>query len=246
MKASETEKRRGVWLNFAIAGAVVVGLSLSISQMVPKSHPIRALRHLDERKAQEAKPIQGAPFGAVEATVQNPTSADMKPDLTADSPPPNRAGGELADWDGTYQSLTFETLTDYRIREPNWTEMDDPAYIATLNLEEQIPAQIRAMDGKKIEIQGFMLPLELSDDTLRTFMLLENQMACCFGAIPRLNQWVYVTIPEQKKVKANQDVLVTLFGTLRVGPEFDQEMLTGIYHLDLERVKVAERKLSEF
>jgi hypothetical protein len=69
-------------------------------------------------------------------------------------------------------------------------------------------------------------------------MLLENQMACCFGAVPRLNEWVYITVPEQKKIRAHQDVLVTLFGTLRVGPEFDHEMLTGIYHLKLERIQV--------
>lgn len=238
MKASETEKRHGMWMNFAIAGVVVVGLSLGISQMVPKSHPIRALRNLTERTAQAPKPIQGAPLGTVEATVHAPTGADMKSDSTAGSLSANRASGETTDRNGTYQLLTFDTLTNYRIKEPNWTKMDDPAYIATLNLNEQIPAPIRAIDSKKVEIQGFMLPLEVSDDTLRSFMLLENQMACCFGAVPRLNEWVYITVPEQKKIRAHQDVLVTLFGTLRVGPEFDHEMLTGIYHLKLERIQV--------
>ena len=238
MKASETEKRRGVWMNFAIAGAVVVGLSLGISQMVPKSHPIRALRNLNERTAQAPKPIQGAPLGTVEATVHAPTGADMKSDSTAGSLSPNRASGETTDRNGPYQLLTFDTLTNYRIKEPNWTKMDDPAYIATLNLNEQIPAPIRAIDSKKVEIQGFMLPLEVSDDTLRSFMLLENQMACCFGIAPRINEVIYVESSKKQKIRAVMDTPITVFGKLSVGQEFRKDlMLVGVYQLELDEVK---------
>ncbi len=142
----------------------------------------------------------------------------------------------------TYQSLTFNMLTSYPFREPNWAKMDDPAYIASLNLDEQISSQIKAMNGKKVEIQGFMLPLDMSGDNLRTFMLLKDQMACCYGNIPRLNEWVYVRVPTKKKINIHQDVLVTLLGRLRVGAKFEGEVLTGIYHLELDRIQIDQKE----
>ena len=63
MKQLKTKKRRSSWLHFAITGTVVVGLSLGISQMLPKSHPIRALRGLSGGSNSDSKPfeVQGRP-----------------------------------------------------------------------------------------------------------------------------------------------------------------------------------------
>lgn len=209
MKTPRTKNRRGVWLNVAMVGAVVVGLSLGAFQLLPESHPMRALRSVDERTDQALEPtsVQGASFKTE-----------------------------------THQSLTFNMLTGYPFREPNWAKMEDPAYIASLNLDEQISPEIQAMDGKQVEIQGFMLPLDMSEGNLRTFMLLKDQMACCFGNIPRLNEWVYVRIPNKKKVEVHQDIPITLFGTLRVGAKFEREVLTGIYHLELDRIQIAQKE----
>ena len=60
--------------------------------------------------------------------------------------------------------------------------MDDPAYIATLNLDEGIPLQIKALNGAKIEIEGFMLPLEGEVDNL--------QLLCCLKT-----KWRAVSVP---------------------------------------------------
>ena len=209
MQTSKTKDRRRRWLNFAMVSAVVVGLSLGAFQLLPESHPMRALRGINERTDQtiESSTVQRAP-SATEA----------------------------------YQSLTFNMLTGYPFREPNWAKMEDPAYIASLNLDEQISPEIQAMDSKKVEIQGFMLPLDMSEGNLRTFMLLKDQMACCFGNIPRLNEWVYVRIPKKKKIGVHQDIPITLFGTLRVGAKFEREVLTGIYHLELDRIQIAQKE----
>ena len=209
MKTAKTKNRRSMWLNLAMVSAVVVGLSLGAFQLLPESHPMRALRSTSGGTDQASEPgtVQGA---------QSPTE--------------------------TYQVLTFNMLTSYPFREPNWAKMDDPAYIASLKLDEQISPRIQAMDGKRVEIEGFMLPLDMSEGNLRTFMLLRDQMACCFGNMPRLNEWVYVRVPKNKKVSVHQDVWVTLLGTLRVGAKFESEVLTGIYHLELDRLQVAQKE----
>ena len=209
MKTSKTKNRRSRWLNFAMVSAVVVGLSLGAFQLLPESHPMRALRGASGGTDQASEPgaVRGAPL---------PTE--------------------------THQVLTFDVLTSYPFREPNWAKMDDPAYIASLNLDEQISPELQAMDGKQVEIQGFMLPLDMSEGNLRTFMLLKDQMACCFGNIPRLNEWVYVRVPKKKQISVHQDVPITLFGTLRVGAKFEREVLTGIYHLELDQIQLAQKE----
>ena len=209
MQTTRTKDRRRGWLNFAMVSAVVVGLSLGVFQLLPKSHPMRALRGVNERTDQAFEP----------GTVQG---ASLETE--------------------THRSLTFNMLTGYPFREPNWAKMDDPAYIVSLKLDEQISPQIQAMDGKKVEIQGFMLPLDMSEGNLRTFMLLKDQMACCFGNIPRLNEWVYVRVPNRKKVEVHQDVPITLLGTLRVGAKFEREVLTGIYHLELDQIQLSQKE----
>ena len=209
MKTPKTKNRRSRWLNLAMVSAVVIGLSLGVFQLLPKSHPMRALRGASEQTDQALEPgtVQGAPSETE-----------------------------------TYQLLTFNMLTSYPFREPNWAKMEDPVYITSLKLDEQISPQIQAMNGKKVEVEGFMLPLDMSDGNLRTFMLLKDQMACCFGNIPRLNEWVYVRVPKKKKVSIHQDVPITLFGTLQVGTKFEGEVLTGIYHLELDQIQMDQKE----
>ena len=248
MKRHKSKKRRRARFHIAITSVVVVVLSLSLSQMLPKSHPIRALRKLGDQSASNVKrvEVQGAPLavaGSGEPKTQDATnpapviSVDTQPSTAPVAKPPNVGSERSGKRTGEYELLTFNTLTSYRIREPNWARLDDPDYVAALNLDEEIPPQIRALNGSKIEIEGFMLPLEGEFDNVRTFVLLKDQMACCFGAIPLLNEWVYVEVPQKKKIRSYQDVPISLRGTLHVGAKFEGDILVGIYHLELDRLK---------
>jgi hypothetical protein len=53
---------------------------------------------------------------------------------------------------------------------------------------------------------------------------------CCFGVVPNINDWVAVTL-QPPGVKAILDQPVLLFGTLEVGEEFDQNILSSIYRM---------------
>ena len=255
MKQLKTQKRRSPWLYFAITGIVLVVLSISVSQMLPKSHPLRALRRLDGESDSASKSIevQGAPLavaGEISDDANSENETNPKPEDQKNVHPLPESVSSIptasAKRTGAYQSVNFETLSSFDIREPDWEKLEDPAYIATLNLDEDIPPQIKALSGEKIEIEGFMLPLEGEDDNLQSFVLLANQLACCFGAIPLLNEWIYVKIPKRKRIRSHQDELIMLYGTLRVGAEFEDGMLNGIYHLELDRLETAALKLGRF
>ena len=57
---------------------------------------------------------------------------------------------------------------------------------------------VKAWNGKKAIVTGFMLPTKLENGSGKAveFLLMANQMACCYGTVPNMNDWVIVKIAE--------------------------------------------------
>ncbi len=54
--------------------------------------------------------------------------------------------------------------------------------------KEKIPRQIEELNGKKIAVTGFILPVDFDQGNVTSFILLNNRMGCCFGIMPRMNE----------------------------------------------------------
>jgi hypothetical protein len=132
---------------------------------------------------------------------------------------------------GGYLKLGFDLLAGYPFVAPN---PDADAKTPPPTGEEQIPAQVKGWNGKKAVVTGFMLPTKMAHGRATEFLLMANQMACCFGAVPNLNDWVVVRMPQG--VAVVQDVPISFYGTFRVGAMLENGYLTGIYELDAERM----------
>lgn len=95
----------------------------------------------------------------------------------------------------------------------------------------QIPERIMALDKKKIIVQGFMVPIEFKRDAVRSFLLVRNQMMCCFGAMIGMNEWVMVQMDGEKRTSYVQDVPTTVFGELEVGEDIQNGMVMSLYRM---------------
>ena len=95
-----------------------------------------------------------------------------------------------------------------------------------------LPAPVRALDGRRVRVTGFMLPIRMEGGRCREFLLLRNQMACCYGVAPAPTEWIVAT--SAKGVAPEQDLPVAFTGTLRVGARFDQGVFTGVYALEVD------------
>jgi hypothetical protein len=132
-----------------------------------------------------------------------------------------------------YLKLGFEQLANYTFVPPAF----DPA--ATPNAkpptgEEQIPASVKEWNGKKAVITGFMVPVKMEKGLVTEFLLMRNTMACCFGSVPNMNEWVIVKM--KKGVAPMMDVPVQFFGELKVGAMFENGYMTGLYELEGEKM----------
>lgn len=137
-----------------------------------------------------------------------------------------------------YWDVGFETLGGYAF---SLTKAEAAAFgsgeaAAKGRLEEQIPEIVRKLDGQRIVISGFMLPMKMEGAVATEFLLVANSMLCCYGVVPPMNQWVTVKM-RRRGVPPRQDVPIQVFGTLRVQPRVENRALSAIYHLDADRVK---------
>lgn len=131
-----------------------------------------------------------------------------------------------------YMSVGFEKLGSFEYVTP---DADAPANPPKPPPKDQIPGEIRALNNRKVALRGFMLPLTNEGGLVTELLVMRDQSACCYGLVPKINQWVDVHM-KGKGVKPLMDRIVTFYGTLKVGEEIENGCLVGIYEMDGDRM----------
>jgi hypothetical protein len=132
-----------------------------------------------------------------------------------------------------YLKLGFEQLASYPFNPPPFDPAADPKATPPTG-EEQIPGTVKAWNGKKAIITGYMVPVKMDKGLVTEFLLMRNTMACCFGSVPNMNEWVIVKM--KKGVQPLMDVPVAFYGELKVGAMFENGYMTGLYELAGEKM----------
>lgn len=146
------------------------------------------------------------------------------------------AAAPASDGGGT-AVVGFDKLSDFQLDVPDGAYNDKPnVSLLRAKIKAAIPKTVKALDGKKVEIKGFMLPIEEENGGARKFILMRNQITCCFGGANRVNEYVMVTMTGAKPAPFIPSVPVSVRGTLAVGPDFDDGVLNGIYQMNGEEV----------
>ena len=60
---------------------------------------------------------------------------------------------------------------------------------------------VEALDGRRIQIAGYLLPIEYSRDKVVEFLLVAEDGACVHTPVPPLNQLIYVTSDEALEIE---------------------------------------------
>jgi hypothetical protein len=98
-------------------------------------------------------------------------------------------------------------------------------------VRDQVPEDIKALDGRDVALTGFMMPMKYERGFSREFLILRSQGFCCYGLVPKITEWVDVRM-SGKGVKPVLDQPVTVCGTFHVGDVRENGSLLGIYRLD--------------
>ncbi|MSU36675.1 MAG: DUF3299 domain-containing protein [Pedosphaera sp.] len=127
--------------------------------------------------------------------------------------------------------IGFDKLSAFKYEVPDETKPNPD----TDKGDSQIPQSVKDFHGKRVALKGFMLPLKVEGGLVTELLIMRDQSMCCFGAVPKINEWVSVKMTG-KGVKPVMDQAVTLVGKLKVGGIKENGYLVGIYAMDGERL----------
>jgi hypothetical protein len=102
--------------------------------------------------------------------------------------------------------------------------------------DEQIPAEVMALDGKKVTLRGHMIPIDFHKFSTNEFILVQAVPDCYFCSQPMPNEWIEVKTKDGSRVAYAGDEPVTVAGTLRVGAIFKGRYLESLYRLELDQL----------
>jgi hypothetical protein len=112
-------------------------------------------------------------------------------------------------------------------------------FIHAIKMTGEIPQTIKALDNHQVAVKGFMLPVVQENGRTTDFILLRNRMACCYGMMPKINEWIHVRMGG-KGARCIMDAPVTISGKLYVEGYRENCTLLGIYRLDGEKLDAPE------
>ncbi len=185
------------------------------------------------------KPIRSAPAdgGSRKPKRQAPPPASLPPEvraltgatLAAEAPPtkpPRFVDG--------YLEVGFELLTSY---EYEWSTTTGEA---ASDAASRIPFEVRALDQAKVFVHGYMQPIDFDKNGVKSFLLTNIPGGCCFGMIPRLNEWIDVTMPEGEYAEYTYFDKLEIRGRLLVGEAKSGEVVTALYRMTPDAVAIVE------
>jgi hypothetical protein len=94
-----------------------------------------------------------------------------------------------------------------------------------------LPADIRSLDGQRVTMAGFLLPL-YEFENIHEFALVGNHLSCCFGVPPKLNGVVKVRLRASAAGLANTSEPLRVVGTFRAKEAMEYGLLVSIYEIE--------------
>jgi hypothetical protein len=125
-----------------------------------------------------------------------------------------------------YKAMTFDELGKFYYYAPDPWEKPDKELLMT----NKIPDQIKALSGKKVALNGFMMPIDQDAGGSKEFVLNGSYDMCGFGGPVAINQWVMVNYSGAGRVPYTH-LPMTVFGELEVGEDYRDGRLFSIYRM---------------
>lgn len=224
MPAAMSEVSHGlVSRNAPILGAGLVVVALGSLVFMLSARDGRARTPADSTEVARGTPIRSA----VTARATGPAPAQDKPPQTE------------------FEELKFATLSGFDYPKSGSFQVGpagETRYEASASdtpaSPTKIPADVRAFDGRRVQVTGFMNPIEFDGDGVKNFALTAIPGGCCYGAIPRLNEWVVVTMPEGQRADYAYYDPVTIFGSISIGELYEDGVILSLYRMTPEKIDI--------
>ena len=97
------------------------------------------------------------------------------------------------------------------------------------------------MAGKKLVLDGYMMPLQYEAGGAKKFLLMRYKFGCCYAVSPKINEWIEVTM-EKGVADYMPDTITSVWGVLSVEEEMREGASVGLYKMKAARAEFSEAK----
>ena len=98
---------------------------------------------------------------------------------------------------------------------------------------------VASLDGQRVRLPGFVVPLEFGQDDIREFLLVPYYGACIHVPPPPTNQTVHVVLPRGKPYRGGLFDILWVSGILRV-ERFSSDLADAGYRIEAVQVEPYE------
>ncbi|MGC3957928.1 MAG: DUF3299 domain-containing protein [Verrucomicrobiota bacterium] len=128
-----------------------------------------------------------------------------------------------------YQPVSFEALAAFPLK-VDWLVNPTNPGLDTLQRTGDIPEVIKSLHGQKVELRGFLKPLQQDASGMREFLLMRGHALCCQTNVPQINEWVHVRMigPSLPFVPESQFIVRGVFA---VGEAMGAGNVVSVYRL---------------
>jgi hypothetical protein len=174
-----------------------------------------------------------APQTRGQAAAVHGAAIDAAPAKPAQTGTPGAAAMQVTKAGGKdYLNVDFQLLASFPFDAPN-DKVTNATQIA--QVEKQIPAVIKALDGKDVMIRGFMVPVKDVQGHSTEFLIVRDQPTCCYSGMTTITEFVSVKVPGQG-VESILDQPITVQGKLHIGAVLESGYVLGVYRMEGEKL----------
>lgn len=123
--------------------------------------------------------------------------------------------------------VTFAQLADFTFEPPAKPKSG----------KTSIPESILALSGKTLTVEGYAIPVRAEDGRVQSFILCRYFTSCCFGEIPKFNEYIEVKTADEYGIELELNAAILVTGTLEVGEFWEDGLLVGIYRMTADYVE---------
>jgi hypothetical protein len=102
---------------------------------------------------------------------------------------------------------------------------------------DDIPAQWRQLDGKRILLQGEVFAPNEAGDHMSQFQLVYSIAKCCFGGPPKVQERVFAVVPKDMEVPNLSYQFARVTGTLHINLTKEEGKVNQMYVLNVDKVE---------
>ena len=208
----------------------------------PLSAPEGSVIAADFQAAPLSQPATSAPVAETEPVVEQKTLEPMHP-MGVVSQPLTSTASPLSTplTSGPREIKLLVPQANFAPEGPNGplrVKYDDLDLLLVLNMDpvpldavDHFPGWLKALEGKKVRIRGFMYPPPRQDG-ITFFQLARDNEICCFGRDPKVYDLIAVEMAKGTSTSYIANRPFDVVGVFHIDPFIDGDKMYELYRLD--------------